>query len=312
MNKLNGYHTFFTHPTTRVQKYWPIDALAQLTSALFWKHHFGPIHLSCDHQHLHSLRIYGIDKVYDTIDTTLIERIPAVDSRYWAFSKIALAKEIASVSDHPFAIIDTDLWLKFIPSTWNPEAGLQCLHYENFDEDYTFNPYPNPSVFLPIDTTGLKWKTLPLNCAFTYLNSSQLINEWYQLAKEVIDGNKGKEGMGCAREMVFIEQRAISELAFNMGLVVDTIIPSVFQTQIPVGIPNLPNPWLPALNSSPLLINIEKCVRHIWGMKKEYDDINVRVSVVKTIFNDIDQVLGADSLNGFERLISDVRVINQF
>ena len=304
----HGYHTFYTFPGVRTETYLSLDVLAQLTSALFWKHNFGPIHLYCDQQHLASLKRYGVDKVYDSIDTSLMERMPVVDERYWSFAKIFLAKELSETIKR-FTILDTDLWLKKVPPTWDASADLQALHEEAFDDDFQFNPYPDPQVFLHEDKTGLDWRTKPLNCGVIHLNNPELVQNWYQLAKSVIDGNLGKEPMGCSREIVFIEQRVLATLAAQMKLKVATLIPSAFQTQVEeFGVNPLPS-WVPSLISSDLLRQCEKSIRHIWGLKRTYHDFKVRQKVVNTIYNDINEVLGSQVLDSYKQLVADVNAL---
>ena len=306
----HGYHTFFTFPGVRTGIYQSLDVLAQLTSALFWKHNFGPIHLYCDQRHLDGLKKYGVDKVYDSIDTSLMKRMPAVDERYWSFAKIFLAKELSETVKR-FTILDTDLWLKSIPPTWDASADLQALHEEDFDYNFQFNPYPDPQVFLHEDCTGLDWRTKPLNCGVIHLNNPELVQNWYQLAKAVIDSNLGKEPMGYSCEIVFIEQRILATVAAGMGLKVATLIPSLFTTQIEAYAADAPNPWVPPLTSTDLLVSCEKSIRHIWGLKRTYHDVNVRQMVINTLYKDVDEVLGSEALDGYEQLLSDVKTLNQ-
>lgn len=312
-NSLNGYHSFFTYPGVRDNQYWAIDALAQLASALFWKHNFGPIHLCCDERHLQGLRQYGIDRVYDSIDTGLMERMPPVDERYWSYSKIFMAQELAQAGK-PFAIIDTDLWLRNIPPTWNSEANLLCLHPEEFDTEFQFNPYIDPREFISPNSimNVLPWaETLPLNCGVIYLNSPSLVEFWYQCALEVLDYNQGKPALGCSREIVFLEQRLLATLAKQMLATVGTLIPSVYSTQVEVFLPGATNPWNPPLDSTELLKQCESSIRHIWGLKRSYNEVNTRRMVVFAIRKDIKDVLGEEVLRDFSYLLADVDLLTK-
>lgn len=300
---INGYHAFFTHPRLDANKYFPIDALGQLASVLFWKKHFGPIHLYCDETHLNAISKYGIDKLYDSVNTTLIQQMPVLDTRYWSFSKIFLAKEL-SKRDEPFAILDTDLWLKRIPETWDMSADVIGLHRESFDVTVQANPYPHHSVFIPQGEMQWNWdEVLPLNCAVTYLNNPELVQRWYDAALQVIEWNKDKSPMGHSREIVFIEQRLLPTIADDMGLVVKTVLDSVFQTHVDIYAPQAVNPWLPPMDSTERLIRIESGVRHIWGMKRTYDEIKTRITVIHTTIGDLQAEFDDEILAPFNRLI---------
>ena len=281
--------------------------LAQVTSAIYWKRLFGPIHLVCDEQHLATLQEYDAVKYYDSVDTTLLERMPTMDRRYWAFSKIFLAYML-SETDEPFVILDTDLWVRKIPPTFDPTADIVAFHQEAFDVEYEHNMYLEPKHFIEgADDLGLDWSVLPVNCAFVYFNNATLVTQWYFTCLEIIRQNRDKPAKGGALDMVFIEQRLLPTLAEKMGLRVEVIIPSVYLSQVPHFSAQDVGQWSPPLASAPNIEAAVACVSHIWGMKKFFKNEDLREIVIMMLMGDLQDILAPKYGDISRKLLIEVR-----
>jgi hypothetical protein len=110
MENLTAYHVYYQNKD--FGKYFEIDLLVQLASALLWKKAYGSIKLYCNKKFLDTLKEYHLDQVYDEINTTLMESIPYREylPKYWSFCKIYLAKYL-NQRESRFVILDTDLWI---------------------------------------------------------------------------------------------------------------------------------------------------------------------------------------------------------
>jgi hypothetical protein len=293
-----GYHVYFQKEPLEGSQWLPIDILAQVASAILWKRNFGPIHLVCNEQHLALLHQYDALKYYDSIDTTLLDdmvrEVPEAgrNMRYWSFPKIYLANKLSQAGIGPFVILDTDLWVRRVPSTWDMAADMLVFHREDFDTNYVFNPYFEPRQFLPEnDDLGLDWTVLPVNCALVYYNCPELVSRWYETCLLVIEHNNGKPWALASGDTLFIEQRLLPPLAQKLGYVLKSIIPSVYQTQVPHYSAHDTGQWEPPLNSNPEIKDVVSCITHIWGLKKSYEKDNIRCMVIIGLLGDLQDVL---------------------
>lgn len=313
--KLDGYHVFYTYPSVSAQVYEPIHLLVQLTSVLHWKFHFGAMHLYCDQAHLEKLKQYGIDQLYDSINTEILDDMPRLDQRYWAFSKIHVARKLLETQP-AIAIIDTDLWVNEIPDTFDPDAAFQGLHQELFDEDSVYTPYVNPMYFLPSNWINeedellpehvltvddeLWTRILPINCAFSYFSDLELVNRWHGLCLKIIDHNKAGSDYGMSREMVFLEQRLLPTLGAAMGKTIKTLLPVAFNTCAT----DWESPWVPAFDSDAEAKRYAGMIKHLWGRKQQLQEKNIRKMVLDTIIEDLSANFASTELEPFQPLIT--------
>lgn len=298
----NGYHVYYSYPSTKPESiYEPINILVQLASALHWKKFFGSINLYCNDSHLISLQEYGINAVYDKIDLELINNMPHVDGRYWAFSKIYLAQHLLKTQSN-LTLIDTDLWVSEIPPTFDPTLAAQGLHFEVFDEEHPYSPYINP-IYFDFGPSGFDWDVLPINTAFLYLSDAELVNEWYEHCLAIIAANINTEDYGGSREMVFLEQRLLPTLAKFRGKKIDTLLPVSFNTCLPIDGKEIGNPWYPPFDSSIELTKFETLIKHVWGRKRHYDEKPIRTSIVKAVIFDLNKNFTSVELERFKPLV---------
>ena len=275
MENLTAYHVYYQNKD--FGEYFEIDLLVQLASALFWKKNYGPIKLYCNKKFLETLKQYDLDKVYDEVNTTLMESIPYKEylPKYWSFCKIYLAKYLTQREER-FVILDTDLWIR-------EDIGLDFTldlinyHEEIYKEKQTPLTYVSPKNFVSKSKfKEYNWDILPANGAFIYLNNKSLINKWYIEVIDVIESNKNKPKLEYNADTVFIEQRLLPVIADNMGLKRDVVFPSKYKTWI-TDVGDL-SEWEPVLDSTERGAYLMDHCKHIWGIKnsyryKEYRDI---------------------------------------
>lgn len=279
---LDGYHAYYAYPDHQ-NPYGHLNVLVQLASALYWKKHFGKIHLVCNLTHLKNLQLYGVDKVYDSIDLNMLDDMDSFEQRYWSLCKIHLAGKLSVIKER-FTILDTDLWLKGIPKLFNMSKDFIGLHREAFDITEHTCAYPEPYTFIgEEEASKYDWSTLPINCGFMYFNNAELVDEWYAFAKLVIKKNLTNihPKSGLAVETIFIEQRALPTIATDRGYNIGTLIPSTYYTtnmssKLQTSGGGQKEDWSPTFSSSPIMQDCFNKIKHVWGLKLEFYNPNVR------------------------------------
>lgn len=273
---MDAYHVFYQ--SKEDGEFESINYLIQSLSAKLWKKNQGNIHLYCNSKFLESIKKWNIDKLYDTINTECLDTIPFRDciEKYWSFCKIQAAKDISQYKSE-FVILDTDFWIQepiFI------DNNFQIIGYHSeMKSDNPKNPYLSPETFLSTSDTKLfDWSINPINCAFLYLNSKDLINEWYKWVLKVIQINKHKEKRDVSADTIFIEQRLLPSIAYSIGMKVGTLIPNIYYPHIPSD--NDGSEWSPKIGFDDENKYLTWNIKHVWGLKNMYDDPSIRNIVI--------------------------------
>ena len=306
---MKGYHIYSQFKED--SKYDVINHLGLLASILTWKKHFGSIHLYTNKKFLETISKWNLHLEYDSINTYELDNAPHKDylEKYWTFPKMYVTNIIAQ-SGEPFALVDTDLWIRN-PSLINFDKDIYFYHSEIFNEDAINTPYPTPKLWLnESEIVEYDWNVLPINTALVFFNSNfqSLVSEWYSLAEKIIerckDDNSYKGNQSA--HTLFLEQRMFSTLSKKMGINYGTILPSSFVTYEKTTLYD-GREWYPKLDSSEELLKIKKGIKHIWGIKKYYDTIEVRRLVVETILDTLDEFEGVSEK--YQKLYRDVSLL---
>ncbi len=262
--RLTGIHVFEKNGPIEWE---PMLAAIQLISALSWKKHHGRIELYANEEWLDVLRKYGIDQIYDYIDTTeLSKKNESINSTlYWSWPKMKIAKKLTP--DH--VMIDTDLWINS-PIEVNDEMDFIGFHEETWSDLNPNNTYPDFDPLIMPNDLGRWDKTVrPINCALLWVNNSELLNLWLAEAEKIaISTGAGKlPDPNLSVHQVFIEQRLLPMIANELKLRYSTFLPIVYQSHImDMGLGEC---WLPDPKTwSPEMIDAVKAFIHIWGCKK--------------------------------------------
>jgi hypothetical protein len=278
---MTGYHIYYQ--TKEDGEFEALNYLAQLASIKFWKKYYGSIKLYCNQRYLESISKYGLDEEYDEIDTQFLETIPYQEyaDRYWSFCKIYLANKIAQ-EETSFCILDTDIWISK-PNLISNKEDVVFYHKEDFREDYKMNPYPDPINW--IEDVNYNWDIYPRNCAIICFNSNfkELIAKWLEVSIQVIEQTHSKQFSfeNKNSSTIFIEQRLLPVLIDKLGLTMGEVFPSVYQSDKD-GFDG--HEWVPRIDSSEYLTYLASVIKHIWGVKRYYDQAVVRRLAIDICF----------------------------
>jgi hypothetical protein len=282
---MNAFHIYY-QKDEEIPNNDLINLLVQFSSIKFWKKNQGEIHLYCNENHLKTLEKWGIDKFYDSINLDCLEDMPYFNyqDKYWSFCKIHAIKKIAELYSE-FVVLDTDLWIQE-PIKIDPSFQIIGYHEEDVIEDQS-NPYVNPGNFLnSFDINSIDWSMNPINCAFLYLNSKELVDEWYKWVLKTIESNKEKETLILSADTIFIEQRLLTAISYTLKMRVGKLIPNVYQPHIPCD--EFGNEWIPKIGYNLENQYITWNIKHVWGLKKSYNDPEIRNMVISTVVSSLD------------------------
>jgi len=282
---MNAFHIYY-QKDEEISNNDLINLLVQFASIKFWKKNQGEIHLYCNENHLKTLEKWEIDKFYDSINLDCLEDMPYFNyqDKYWSFCKIHAIKKIAELYDE-FVVLDTDLWIQESIKI-DPSFQIIGYHEEDVIEDES-NPYVNPSNFLnSFDINSIDWSMNPMNCAFLYLNSKELVDEWYKWVLKTIELNKEKETLVLSADTIFIEQRLLTAIAYTLKMRVGKLLPNVYQPHIPCD--EFGNEWVPKIGYNLENQYVTWNIKHVWGLKKSYDEAEIRNMVISTVVSSLD------------------------
>lgn len=277
---MKGYHIYYKYNDNN-SKYDYVDFLGQLCSILFWKLNYNEIHLICNKSFYKSVKDWGLDKYYDSIDIEIFDHIPNTDKLniYWSFPKIFAINHI-SQTEESFCVLDTDIWI-YDQLEFNQNHALVGYHLESLASDI-LSPYVDVNTFST--SQEYNWNTTPVNCAFLYLNSKDLISEWYKEALFVIENTSDLVEVNSSHT-VFIEQRLLSTVCKKLNLKFSTLLEN---TYIPFA-PKDGSEWIPQIGYTTENLNRSQNIKHIWGLKKMYDDSQIRNMVLGVCKISLDQ-----------------------
>ena len=299
MNKqILGVHVFQkTEPTID----WEDElAITSFLSAVSWKFFHGRIALYTNERWLAVLKKWGLDRVYDYIDTETLKTVPSEinQQKYWAYGKL----HVASTIKEDFVLLDNDLWI-VKPLNFNDNLSYMGYHYENFDSTEDTTPYIDFTNMIPSKWAGRWDKTLmATNAAILWINDKNLLNEWLTIAKEIASNPEPIEieDPQNIRHMVFLEQRLLPMIANEMRLQYGTFMSSIiYQTHKHRIETNTQWEPIPA-NWTESIAAEFMSIRHIWGGKKLWTDYpEIREAQFGAVRNDLKEILTLNEENPF-------------
>lgn len=275
--QLTGVHVF--------EKLGPIEwedelIAIQAISALTWKKHHGRIELYCNEEHLESLKKWGVDKIYDKIDTSLLSTAPKNIDRneYWTFCKIYVSANLKP----PFVLVDNDLWITD-ELNFDTSKSFVAYHEENYDWSKPYNFYVNFDNFIPekyINYFDLNVK--PTNVALLFWNDEELLKSWYDIVYEILNENRNCE-LSKLQKMTFLEQWLLPMNAVKNKKDYSTILPQVYNSHINGDVFH-PELWSPPVSgwNETHYVNFDK-IKHVWGLKRYFSDQTILREVFETL-----------------------------
>lgn len=251
---------------------WEDELIAiQALSALTWKRHHGRIELYCNEAHLESLKKWGVDELYDKIDTQFLENIPHyVDKKeFWTYGKIFIPSQL----EPPFILVDTDLWITG-PLEFDFTKSFTAFHEESFEKEKDYKFYVNFDDFVPEKYIGQFDTTIkPTNVALLFINDKELVTEWNKTINEIIFA-KRKTRLDRLQKTIFLEQWILPMLAKKMNREYNTFIPQIYESSD--NHINHEDIWYPAVETwDDVLWEKFNKIKHIWGVKKRFNEDQV-------------------------------------
>lgn len=260
---------------------WEDELIAiQAISALSWKKFHGRIELYCNEEHLESLKKWGVDKIYDKINTTLLSTAPKNIDRneYWTFCKIYVSANLKP----PFVLVDNDLWITD-ELNFDTSKSFVAYHEENYDWSKPYNFYVNFDNFIPekyINYFDLNVK--PTNVALLFWNDEELLKSWYDVVYEILNENRNCE-LSKLEKMTFLEQWLLPMNAVKNKKDYSTILPQAYNSHINGDVFH-PELWSPPVSgwNETHYINFNK-IKHVWGLKRYFSDQTILREVFETL-----------------------------
>jgi hypothetical protein len=87
-------------------------------------------------------------------------------------------------------------------------------------------------------------------------------------------------------DTIFIEQRLLPSLVNKLGMKFGTLIPNVYQPHIKSD--NLGSEWIPKIGFDFKNQYMTWNIKHVWGLKKMYDDPDIRNLVINSVTDALD------------------------
>lgn len=258
---------------------WEDELIAiQAISALSWKKFHGRIELYCNEEHLESLKKWGVDKIYDKIDTKLLSQAPININKEdcWSFCKIYVSSKL----EPPFVLVDTDLWITN-ELEFDTSKSFVSYHEENYDWSQPYNFYVNFNNFVPEKYINYFDLTVnPTNVALLFWNDKNLLKSWYDIVYEILSENRNCE-LTSTQKTTFLEQWLLPMNAVNQGKDYGVLIPQKYNSYV-IGDFFHPELWSPPVSgwNETHYYNFDK-IKHVWGLKKMFND----EKIVRDIFN---------------------------
>ena len=281
---LNAFHVYYLRePVTDKWKF--IDTLVQYASIIHWKKYYGPVHLYCNTLFYEEVKKNKLDRFYDSINLEILDRLPFEKmTKFWSFSKLIAIRDISKKWTN-FVIMDTDLWVKS-GLKLDLNQNLIGYHKEHLC-DHSRNPYISPTNFLDCDKYDFDWTVSPINCGFLYFNSEFLVHLWVSIAEEVVKTSDSELTNEMSSDTIFIEQRLLSTIAEKLQLKWTTLIENVYYPEVDVNEQGLE--WSPRVGYTEDNMKLTSKIKHVWGLKKRYDDSSIRELVLSVCLSSLDE-----------------------
>ena len=208
--------------------------LIQTLSALEWKKN-GPIHLYTTEKDLVFFKKIGMDVLYDSINTEVLEQ---PDEIYWPhFGAATKMKVLNSIEEFPTAFIDNDLIYKDKLDDSVLNYDITYLH----DEGKFWRNYPDVSLLGK--RRGYEFPDIPelntsnpINVGFFIINNRELKERYCELALDYMSKNNAlssnvKWANADLRKFwkpLFAEQRLLSAVVDSGGFTRNQLFPYTY------------------------------------------------------------------------------------
>jgi hypothetical protein len=249
--------------------------MIQAISAYQWKKVNGKVKLYTTKKDLEFFQEMGMDKLYDEIDTEVLEKeIEVFWPHFYPASKIVVLNSL-SKTDFPAAFIDTDLIYsekveldEGVSLAYLHDEALFNMNYPPLQllgkrEDYEFPDFPE-----------LRFSN-PVNVGFVIFNDSEFAKEFSSLSLKYMRRNYknsahvdwAKENLRTFWKSLFAEQRLLGAFAEHKKIKTQQLFPYTYLGDI--------GAWKSKTSSSIVkteVMNMQKLsFFHLWGEKDLYE-----------------------------------------
>lgn len=246
--------------------------LIQALSAYYWKLNNGPIHLYTTKEDLKFYTELGIDKLYDHIDTEILEKDEDV---YWPhFYPASKMKVLNSIREFPVAFIDTDFIYK-------QKLEIEQSYDIAFVHDEKLNRLNYPPLEMLGKREGYEFPSIPelatanpINVGFFIVNNEKIVTEFTELALDYMKGNSthsvevswASESRRVFWKSLFVEQRLLGAFVEHNKLSKLQLFPYTYHGDT--------GTWKSdssEVKNSVMNLNGELPFYHLWGEKSLYE-----------------------------------------
>lgn len=288
-------HTFISHDDTKITE---VSLLTQVLSALSWKHHnpSDTLWLYTNTKTLSEYKSYGIDKLYDKIDTDVLDRYPSnINNKvFWATPKLWVMKNQTT----PFVNLDTDF--VFHKKLQMIDDSVVFLHQENP------TTYPFPTKLEHSD--DFKWSeielsgflnSLPVNTALSIWTDISFLQKYLDRYFEFVTNNEGrmtltedevrythKNGAQLTSEQWLLSAMILLEQQTNENFSSKSLLPIL--SHIAGFKPQDYNMPLPQL-----MEGVNNSMFHLWNSKSVFEmgNYSVFTALVKSLTSSISNLI---------------------
>lgn len=267
-----GIHVHKSIKSTR-ERFGEHVLLIQAMSAYHWKKNNGEIHLYTTPEDLEFFQELGIDKLYDKINTEVLEEEKEVFwPHFYPASKMVVLNSL-SEDNFPVAFLDTDFIYR--EKIEMGEEDIAFLHDEalfnmNYPpiemlgkrEDYQFPDIPE------LKTAN------PINVGFFIVNNYELARDYSELALKYMKKNFksstpvswAKDGLRIFWKSLFVEQRLLGAFVANRKYKTRQLFPYTYHGDTGI--------WKDSVNmiKTETLNMSTHPFYHLWGEKNSYDE----------------------------------------
>lgn len=248
--------------------------LTQLLSVIRFKESNPniPFCLYTDTETLTQYKEYGIDKVYDYVNTEILDDYPTdrISGHFWASPKLWVMHHM----DEPFCVMDTDL---VYHKTINDYTGYDYvyLHRESFINYGTPNKIKSSNGFEWTEEELVAFgQVIPVNCAFLIFNNMEFLKTYTTRYFDLVLDNDVEMIMDEIDEyyvhkfapQIIAEQWLLPAIQEKSRIFEGTRIFSKALAEV-IAFPNMFRPFDHDAHEDVAYNELEDLIYHLWGAK---------------------------------------------
>jgi|LakMenEpi03Aug12_release.lakeMendotaPanAssembly.Ray.scaffolds.fasta_scaffold451552_2 hypothetical protein len=265
---MNCYHVYHVNPKKPPGTF---ELITQLYSVITHKlvNSQHPIHFITDSESLKFFQQFGIEQLYDEVNTDILDSYPvdAISTKYWATPKLWAMHHLTA----PFVVYDIDIILH---TELEMQTDVLYLHRESSTQ------YPTPTTI----HTGPGWgwnyqlinafkDSLPFNCAVVGFNNESFKQTYINSYFDWVLGSSGEYEASSNQKMFLAESgsQIVAEQWLLAALVQQHQVTARSLAPVIYGVSSFMTDFSmnPDINVTSLL---DATMYHLWGAKQYQND----------------------------------------